>query len=59
MGTPSHLLLMSLFAACVAIVGGVLMHDTLRQQARTAAEIFGGLMASALVLGWILYVFPL
>jgi hypothetical protein len=50
---------MSLFAACVAIVGGVLMHDTLRQQARTAAEIFGGLMASALVLGWILYVFPL
>jgi hypothetical protein len=45
MDTTSHLLLMALFAGCVAVVGGVLLKDTLRQQARTAAEIFGSLTA--------------
>lgn len=59
MHTTSHLLLMALFAACVAVVGGVLLKDTPREQARSAAEIFGSLVGAALVLGWILYFFPL
>ena len=59
MDTTSHLLLMALFAGCVAVVGGVLLKDTLRQQARTAAEIFGSLVGAALLLGWVLYFFPL
>jgi len=59
MDTTSHLMLMALFAGCVAVVGGVLLKDTLRQQARSAAEIFGSLVGAALVLGWILYFFPL
>ena len=59
MNTTSHVLLMALFAACVAVVGGVLLKDTLRQQARSAAEIFGSLVGAALVLGWILYFLPL
>jgi len=59
MDTTSHLLLMALFAGCVAVVGGVLLKDTLRQQARSAAEIFGSLVGAALVLGWILYFLPL
>lgn len=59
MDTTSHLLLMALFAACVAVVGGVLLKDTPRHQARAAAEIFGSLMGAALVLGWVLYFLPL
>jgi uncharacterized membrane protein YeaQ/YmgE (transglycosylase-associated protein family) len=59
MDTTSHLLLMALFAGCVAVVGGALLKDTLRQQARSAAEIFGSLVGAALVLGWILYFLPL
>lgn len=59
MDTTSHLFLMALFAGCVAIVGGVLLNDTPRQQARSAAEIFGSLVGAALVLGWILYFLPL
>jgi uncharacterized membrane protein YeaQ/YmgE (transglycosylase-associated protein family) len=59
MHTTSHLLLMALFAGCVAIVGGVLLGHTPRQQARSAAEIFGSLVGAALVLGWILYFLPL
>jgi undecaprenyl pyrophosphate phosphatase UppP len=59
MSIHSHLLLMAVFACCVALVGGVMLKDTVRQQARAGAEIFGGLMAGAIILGWVLYVFPL
>jgi len=59
MTTPSHVLMMALFSACVAVVGGVLLEDTFRGQAIAAGKIFGGLMAGAILLGWILYVFPL
>jgi hypothetical protein len=59
MSIQSHLLLMAVFAAFVALVGGVLLKDTARQQARAGGEIFGGLMAGAIILGWILYIFPL
>ena len=59
MDTASHLLLMTLFAGCVAIVSGVLLKDSPRQQARSAAEIFGSLVGAALVLAWILYFLPL
>jgi uncharacterized membrane protein len=50
---------MSVFACFVGLVGGVLLKDTVRQQARAGAEIVGGLMVGAIILGWILYVFPL
>ena len=59
MTTTSHLLLMTLFAGCVGVVGGVLLKDTPRLQARAAAEIFGSLVGAAFVLGWILYFLPL
>ncbi len=59
MNTTSHVLMMALFAACVAVVGGVLLKETPREQARSAAEIFGSLVGAALVLGWILYFFPI
>ena len=59
MNATSHLLLMALFAGCVGAVGGVLLKDTPRLQARAAAEIFGSLVGAALVLAWILYFLPL
>ena len=55
----SHLLVMALFATCVAIVGGVILKDTPRQQARAAAEIFASLMVAAIVLAWVIYFLPL
>jgi hypothetical protein len=55
----SHLLVMMAYAACVAVVGGVLVKDTWMEQIRAAGAIFGGLVGSALVAGWLLYVFPL
>jgi len=59
MSIQSHLLLMTVFACFVGLAGGVLMKDTVRQQTRAGAEIAAGLMAGAIILGWVLYVFPL
>lgn len=55
----SHLVLMVLYAAFVAVVGGVLLKDVRREQVRTAGVIFGSLVGAAVVAGWLLYVFPL
>lgn len=55
----SHLVLMLVYAACVGIVGGVLLKDTPADQARTAGAIFGGLVGAAVVAGWLLYLLPL
>lgn len=51
--------MMALFSCCVAVVGGALLKDTVREQAIAAGKIFGSLMAGAIVLGWVLYIFPL
>jgi putative Mn2+ efflux pump MntP len=59
MHTASHALLMVLFAACVSVVGGVLLKETPKEQALSAAGIFGSLVGAALVLGWVLYFLPL
>jgi cyanophycinase-like exopeptidase len=59
MNIQSHLLLMSLFACAVSVVGGTLLKDDLRQQARAGAAIFGTLVGGAILAGWILYFFPL
>ena len=59
MNVQSHALLMCLFALCVAVVGGTMLKDTVREQVRTGAAIFGSLVGGALVLAWVLYVFPL
>jgi hypothetical protein len=50
---------MSLFALAVSIVGAALLRDTPRDQARVGAQIFGGLVGGAVLLGWLLYAFPL
>lgn len=55
----SHLLLLVIFAFCVSAVFATLMRDELREQATLAMKMFGGLMATALILGWLMYPFPI
>jgi hypothetical protein len=55
----SHFLLMVLFALLVSTVFAVLLRDTPREQLRTGGLMFGGFVGAALVLGWLMYPFPL
>lgn len=57
--TTSHFLVMSLFALLVSTVFAVLLRDTPREQLRTGAIMFGGFVAAALALGWLMYPFPI
>jgi hypothetical protein len=55
----SHLLLLILFAGFVSIVFAVITKDDLRDQLRFAGLMLAGLLGSAIVLGWLMYPFPL
>ena len=55
----SHFLLLVLFALLVSVVFAVLMKDEPREQVRFGGILFAGFVASALVLGWLMYPFPL
>jgi hypothetical protein len=50
---------MVVFALLVSIVFAVLMRDEPRAQIRTAGFMFGGFVAAAFGLGWLLLLFPL
>jgi hypothetical protein len=52
----THLGVMILFAACVAIVFGTLLRDNPRDELRLAGRIFGGLIVGAYVVGWIMFI---
>ena len=55
----SHFLLLVLFAFFVSVVFAVLLRDEPREQLRTGAMMFGGFVAAAIVLGWLMYPLPL
>jgi undecaprenyl pyrophosphate phosphatase UppP len=55
----SHFFYLVVFALGVATVFGVLLRDEPREQLRTAAVVFGSFVAAAIVLGWLMYPFPL
>lgn len=55
----SHFLLLVLFALLVSIVFAVLMRDEPRQQVRSAGIMFASFVATAVVLGWLMYPLPL
>jgi isoprenylcysteine carboxyl methyltransferase (ICMT) family protein YpbQ len=55
----SHLLLLVLFAFFVSLVFAVIAKDDAREQARLGGLMFAGFVASAVVLGWLMYPFPL
>ena len=55
----SHVLLMAIFAFFVSLVFAVIAKDELRDQLRFGGLMFGGFLASAVILGWLMYPFPL
>jgi hypothetical protein len=56
---PSHFLLLVLFAFFVSLTFALLAKDDVREQARFGGMMFAGFIAAALVLGWLMYPFPL
>ena len=55
----SHLLLLAIFSLFVSVVFSVLMQDTWLDQLKFGAIMFAGLVISSIVLGWLMYPFPL
>ena len=55
----SHLLLLIVFAFFVSLVFAVIAKDAAREQLRFGALMLAGFIASALVLGWLMFPFPL
>lgn len=56
---PSHLLLMAIFAIFVSLVFALIAKDEPREQVRLGGLMFAGFMGAAIVLGWLMYPFPL
>jgi hypothetical protein len=56
--TTSHVGLLVLFAAFVAVVFAVLMRDDPPAQLDTGLKIFGGFLAAGIVLGWLMFPLP-
>jgi hypothetical protein len=55
----SHLLLLVIFAFFVSLVFAVLLRDDARSQLQFGGLVFGGFVVSAVLLGWVMYPFPL
>ena len=55
----SHFLLLLVFALFVSIVFAVLLRDDARSQLRFGGLLFGAFVLSAVLLGWLMYPFPL
>ena len=55
----SHLLWLVVFSLAVSVVFAVLQRDDPREQVRLAAQLSGGFLGAALVMGWLLRVFPI
>jgi hypothetical protein len=54
----SHLLLLALFSFFVSLTFAVIAKDTLREQLEFGGVLFAGFLASAIVIGWLMYPFP-
>jgi hypothetical protein len=55
----SHLGLMILFAFFVSLVFATIAKDTPADQLKAGAKMFGSFVAAAIVLGWVMRIFPL
>ena len=49
---------MFVFALCVSTVFAALLREDTREQLIVGAKMFGGMIAAALVLGWLMFPFP-
>lgn len=52
----SHLGVMILFSAAVAVVFGTLLRNDVSEALRLGARIFSGLVVGAFIVGWLMYV---
>jgi hypothetical protein len=55
----SHLVLMLIFSLCVSAVFAGLLRERAGEQLVIGAKMFGGMVAAALVLGWLMLPFPI
>jgi uncharacterized membrane protein len=55
----SHLLLLATFAFFVSLVFALLAKNEPRERLRFGGTLFAGFLVAALVLGWLMYPFPL
>jgi hypothetical protein len=55
----SHLVLLVTFAFFVSLVFALLSRDSPRDQARFGGMLMVGFLAAGILLGWIMYLFPL
>ena len=55
----SHLFLLVLFAFFVSLVFAVIAREDVREQMKLGGLMFAGFIASAIVLSWLMYPFPL
>jgi hypothetical protein len=54
----SHLLLMLVFCLCVSAVFAGLLREDMHGQMMVGAKMFGAMVAAALILGWLMFPFP-
>ena len=57
--THSHLVLMLMFSLCVSAVFAGLLREEARDQLIIGARMFGGMVVAALILGWLMFPFPI
>jgi hypothetical protein len=55
----SHLILMLIFSLCVSAVFAGLLREDAQEQLAIGAKMFGGMIAAALILGWLMFPFPI
>ena len=55
----SHFFLLVLFALFVSFVFALIARDDTAEQLRFGGMLFAGFIVSAVVLGWLMYPFPL
>jgi hypothetical protein len=55
----SHLVLMVIFSLCVSIVFAGLLREDPHEQLAVGARMFGAMIAAALIIGWVMFPFPI
>jgi uncharacterized membrane protein len=55
----SHVFLLIMFATLVSVVFSLLIKDDLQEQLRFGGMLLAGFIGAAIVLGWLMYPFPL
>jgi hypothetical protein len=55
----SHLVLMLIFSLCVSAVFAGLLREEAHDQLIIGAKMFAGMIVAALVLGWLMFPFPI